>query len=383
MSTLLPIQEKLISSGDAYIEALLSLIDSAKKTIRIEFYIFESGVWAQKLMKALNEASYRGVNVQLMVDGVGAWNFVDEFEFLVPKNEFFKYKIFHAVPWHFKNYNVSFHWWPSTLFQLFGSLNSRNHRKVCVVDSKRALVGSLNLSDLHSNKVVGERAWFDLAVQVEGQHVRVLERAFDKAWRGWMGYNHFLTWEKIKDTLDLIKYDQFFLLNHSLRLRLKSQKRVMGHIKAARHRIWIMNPYFVPGPRMLRHLKRAAKRGVDVRLFLPRANDVVFMSWVMRNLYYDLIDSGIKIFEYLPSFIHAKSIIVDDWCIVGSSNLNSRSLFHDLEVDYILQTREQKAELARQFLNIETNSEQITALFKTSWLERLLGRAFMLIKYWI
>src|SRR5690606_27471825 len=106
---------------------------------------------------------------------------------------------------------------------------------------------------------------------------------------------------------------------------------------------------------------RTAKRGVDVRIILPSISDVFFMPWTSATFYGSLLDHGVKIYEYQPGVLHAKTIIIDDWMTVGSSNMNSRSLRHDLEVDYVLSGADTKAALAQAFLKDLKHSKEISS----------------------
>jgi cardiolipin synthase len=109
-------------------------------------------------------------------------------------------------------------------------------------------------------------------------------------------------------------------------------------IRNARQRIWIASAYFVPNGQLLRALMSAAKRGVDVRILLPRISDVRFMPWVSRVFYESLIKYGVEVYEYSPRVLHAKMMLVDETAWIGSSNLNHRSLLHDTELDVVLKS---------------------------------------------
>ena len=110
---------------------------------------------------------------------------------------------------------------------------------------------------------------------------------------------------------------------------------------------------------MIRRLQVAAERGIDVIILLPRTSDVFFMSWVAGAHYAQLLKSGVRIFEYLPRFIHAKSVIVDNWMTVGTSNLNRRSLLKDFEIDIVLTSVASKRELELQYLKDLSESQEV------------------------
>jgi cardiolipin synthase len=125
---------------------------------------------------------------------------------------------------------------------------------------------------------------------------------------------------------------------------------------------------------------------VDVRVLLPKNSDVLMMPWASSTFYYSLLKSGVKIFEYLPSVLHAKSLILDDWALIGSSNLNHRSLLHDLEVDVKIIDPKAQKELENLFHeDLKQSRELSLASWKTHrpFRQRLLGRLVLYIKFWI
>ena len=117
----------------------------------------------------------------------------------------------------------------------------------------------------------------------------------------------------------------------------------------AKERIWIANAYFVPSRGVQRALMKAASRGVDVRILLTAESDVQFMPWIARTHYAALMRSGIRLFEYQPRILHSKVIYIDDFVIIGSSNLNHRSLLHDLELDVFAQELETVQRVHKMF----------------------------------
>lgn len=374
----------MILSGDQFLTELLGLIDSSVSSVDIEVYIFEPGVIASRLFQSLHQAADRGVRVRLLVDGAGGHNFIEDFEEELEAGKI-EFKIFHPVPWHFSNYRVSLAWWPSTMFQLFGSINNRNHRKVAIADGDRAIVGSFNIADEHLPKTMGGQQWLDVAVLVEGECVGFLVSAYEHAWEGWLGYHGSLSrWFGIRTFLQFQKSERYFLMNHTARLRKSAKDRLARHLRTAQERIWICTPYFAPTWRFISLLGSAAKRGVDVRLMIPARNDVVFMAWVMKTYYATLLKRKIRIFEYTPSVLHAKIAIVDSWISVGSTNLNSRSLFHDLEANYLLQMDATERQLV-QFVSdtCDHSCREVLESDPTSWVDVLLGRIALIFKYWI
>lgn len=376
--------ERLLLSGADFLSHALHVIETAQAQLDLEFYIFDPGVMASEILMALRRASERGVKIRLLVDGVGAHSFYENFEAEIEDLQI-EVKVYHPVPWHFTNFSVSLAWWPSTMFQLLGSVNSRNHRKVIISDSHTAIVGSFNVCDEHLPKDQGGADWLDAGAVIQGECVRFLVSAFEHAWEGWLGFHRSPSrWFGLRTYLAHQKSERYFLLNHTTRLRVSVRDRLFKKLRLATGRIWISTPYFAPSFKFIRLLTKAAARGVDVRLMIPMHNDVVFMHWVMKTYYESLLSRGIRIFEYQPSVLHAKIAVVDDWMAVGSTNLNSRSLFHDLEANYLLQMDSTKRQL-ESFLRktFDESCVEIKDASRVTFVHRILGRIALIFKYWI
>jgi cardiolipin synthase len=155
--------------------------------------------------------------------------------------------------------------------------------------------------------------------------------------------------------------------------------RILG----AERRIWIANAYFVPDGSLVRALRVAAEAGVDVRVVVPAVSDIFFMPWVTSAFHVGLLRAGVKIFEYTGGMMHAKTMLIDDWGLVGSSNLNHRSLLHDLEADVVVDSSGACSSLEGQFKSDCENARQVTLDTWTErpWLERTIGRMLLWMRW--
>jgi len=227
--------------------------------------------------------------------------------------------------------------------------------------------------------------WRETGVRVRGREVLDLEASYDLIWS--RSHNPRLPRERHSPVHRTVAQMSARLVatNHTLHLRRRHHRRLLLRIARSRHRVWITNPYFVPGPQLLRALCHAAQRGVDVRLLLPGRNDVPLIGWISRLYYLTLIRSGVRLFEYLPSVLHAKTLIVDDWARIGTSNLNYRSRYHDLEVDLLLTHRDSLAALLLQFRHDLQHARRITESIARSapLLQRLGGHLALLFRNWL
>ncbi len=362
--------------GDRFFEALESAMQEAKHSIDMESYIFMLDQAGERVLHALQAATARGVRVRLAVDGIGSSTWTRALRQRATDARIL-FKVYHELPWE--------RWWRGgragpgrrRLSAVLRRLNARNHRKVCIIDGVRAFVGSMNVAAYHLPSLVGGEAWRDTGVSVEGSDVAVLSDSFEEIWIG--------SWRRLRRRLKKKRAQSSELV----RLNLRHKQRQANYIDLlirtvrARQRVWITNAYFVPDGSILRALAIAARAGVDVRILVPRFSDIVFMPWIASAFHLGLLRAGVKVFEYQRSILHAKTMLIDDWGLVGSSNLNHRSLLHDLEADVVLADEKACQALESQFLQDCVESRQITL---QNWrarpfLERTLGRILLAFRY--
>jgi cardiolipin synthase len=384
-------EEKLFFDGDAYFGYLEALIRSAKRSIEIETYIWDDDAIGRRIADALCAASRRGVNVRAMVDGMGSpqWGAV-----FLPhlRSSGVQARVFHPLPWQIlskslpapetrRNKWTLLQWLVHVLFKV----NVRDHRKVFVMDGEVACVGGVNISANHSRSIKGQSAWRDTSVSVKGVDIAAILYAFEKAWlHAWDFTSRKPRWYNVRRLRSLKTESRLVRVNHTLMRRRRTYRDLLRRLGRATQRVWVTNAYFIPDGSLIRRLRRVAKKGVDVRILVPRISDVFFVRWVSSAFYYALLKSGARIFEYEPRVLHAKTLLVDDWAVVGSSNLNHRSLFHDLEMDIELTAIQSKRAMEQQYLEDIGQSVEIKMKdWKARpWTDKLLGQIFLLAKYW-
>ncbi len=305
-------EEQIYFDQGDYFQAILSEISSARHSIEMESYIFELDAIGMAVTSALREAALRGVRVRILVDGMGTWFTQDRLE-----------KGFEGSRVQFKVYHpFSFPWFGAS------HLNKRLHRKLWIFDHRTAFTGSFNITGAANR---------DTGVRVRGGPIHLLSDAFERLWSRDPRKIH------RKTRLGWVR------LNENKRMRRANVQDLVRRMRESGKRIWITNAYFVPPLFLLRVLCRAGLRGVDVRLLLPARPDHVFMKWMAETFYRTLLLSGVRIHEYGESFLHAKTLLMDDWVMVGSTNLNHRSLIHDLEVDVVLHEAHSREVLRERF----------------------------------
>jgi cardiolipin synthase len=373
--------ENIFIDGGAYFESLINDIQQAQYTISLETYIFQNDSIGKKIIEALVSAAKRGVAVRVMVDGAGTpwWN--SQFARTLEKAGA-STKVFHPFPWQLWNWRrsrIKTSFFKNWIYLLF-KINSRDHRKVCLIDGHIAYVGSMNVSKCHLSRAMGGDNWRDTSLRITGIDLSDLYRAFDLAW------DHQPITERVREAFRQVRRNPTIRSNHTRHRRRILYKNLLRKMSICRRHIWITNAYFVPDNFLLRRLQEAARAGVDVRILLPRKSDVAIMPWASTAFYFNLLKAGVRIFEYLPGILHAKVLLLDDWALIGSSNLNHRSLLHDLEVDMLLSNLASIQTLEQQFLRDLENSREISLerwhIMRPRY-QRWLGRMILYIKYMI
>jgi cardiolipin synthase A/B len=369
-----------IDSG-IYFDQMIQDIQQAQHSIALETYIFQRDSLGKQIIAALADAARRGLQVRVMVDGAGTPWWSTQFARALEKAGATT-KVFHPFPWQLWNWSRSrvrasilTNW----IYLIF-KINSRDHRKVCLIDNQIAYVGSMNISKCHLSRERGGDNWRDTGLRFTGVDFADLYRAFDLAW------DHLPITERIREVFRQVRRNPMIRSNHTRHRRRILYKNLLRKMSTCRHHIWITNAYFVPDNFLLKRLQEAARAGLDVRVLLPRKSDIAIMPWASTAFYFNLLKAGVRIFEYLPGILHAKTLLLDDWALIGSSNLNHRSLLHDLEVDILLSSPQSIQTLQEQFLTDLQNAREISL---NGWhvmrprYQRWLGRLLLYIKYLI
>jgi cardiolipin synthase len=328
---------EVFTNGQNFYEAMLADIRKAKKSINLEAYIVAKGEVAKRLADALAERARSGVEVNVLIDAIGAMSLSkDTFSDLMRANG------------HVEWYNpIRFTTWPR--------VNNRTHRELLVVDGAVGFIGGAGWAD-HWYK------WRDTMVRFEGDSVAGLQAAFAENWLEasgeiLTGWNHFPYMRPAIKTPALVVASAP-TTGQSTKARVLFQTL----LAAASKSIYITTPYFLPDTSARNELVRAVKRGVDVRIVVPgHKTDHAMTRSSSRRLYGDVLEAGAKIYEYEPSMIHAKILIIDGlWSVVGSTNFDSRSFGINDEVNIAVLDTGLSERLAKDFWNDVGRSKQIT-----------------------
>ncbi len=297
---------RLLKNGDEAFPAMFGAIDAARESIALEMYIIADDTTGREFRQRLAAAARRGVRVMVLVDAWGSWQLPDAFwQELLDAGA--QVRWFHPI---FK-----------------GLFPFRNHRKMLLLDDRIVYVGGMNIADEYYRGKAGEAPWRDNMLEISGHEVARLRRSFQRMWeRASRPLHRFLVRLRRDRMTVSIPVGQVRFLESGPDNPLRPVRRLYARvIQGAASRIDLAMGYFYPHGRMLRSIRRAVRRGVQVRLMFPLRNDVPLASWAARGLYGRLLRAGVEVWEYEPTMMHAKLAIADDTLIAGSANLDIRS----------------------------------------------------------
>ncbi len=365
--------EKVFDQGDDYFDALIEAIDGARQSIKLEVYIFEYDDVGRAVSAALARAASRNVCVQVIMDAIGSYRSIDKLSHEL-ESEGVRVRVFHPLPWQFWHYHRSIKQGGSLDKALYflRKINRRDHRKLCVIDHCKFFTGSFNLSKVHRSSDKGGGGWRDLGALLEGPKTLDIETQFDAVW------------QRQTDSIESRRNSHHYLANLSDWTRRRKNLKFESLINSAMKRVFLLSAYFAPSSRIIRALKRAVKRGVEVRIIVPARSDIHLFPFLTATYYRDLIDAGIEIFEFQPSVLHAKLLIADEMCVLGSTNFNHRSFLHDLELDVFLSEPLSLRILEQAFTQDLTQSVKLDQAASNTASGNWLLQAFSrVLRYWM
>lgn len=337
---------EVFTNGENFYEAQLAAMRGAKKSINLEAYIVQKGEIASRLAQVLNERARAGVQVNLLIDAIGAMS--------LPKSTFEGMtKAGGQMEW----YNpIRLTTWPR--------VNNRTHRELLIVDGAVGFIGGAGWAD-HWYKANGKNnpRWRDTMVRVEGDAAAGLQAVFSENWLESSG--EVLTgWEYFPYMKPAIRTPAL-VVGSAPTTGESTKARVLFQtlLASANKSIYITTPYFLPDASVRNELVRAVEeRRVDVRILVPgRHADHAMTRSSSRRLYGDVLKAGAKIYEYAPSMIHAKILVIDGiWSVVGSTNFDSRSFGINDEVNMAVLDPSLAKRLSQDFWNDVEKSKEVT-----------------------
>jgi cardiolipin synthase len=347
---------KLLLNGEEKFPEVLKALETAQHHIHIEYYIFEDDATGKSVADILVKKAKEGVEVRFMYDDFGSYGLGKTFvkklqEAGVQTAPFYKIK----------------------LLALASRLNYRNHRKIIVIDGKTSFVGGINISDRYRNDNLSKTDlyWRDTHLMLKGTATAYLQYIFLCDWNFAshkpLIYNEgyfpppLPSKEIGKEIVQLVPSgpdSDLPVIFYSL----------LAAIGAAKKKILITTPYFIPGESLMDALIIAAKSGLKVQIIVPRQSDSAMVNAAARSYYTELLKYRVEIFLYNKGFVHAKTMVIDDdLAVLGSANMDYRSFDLNFEINALIYGTEIANQLETAFLNDLEESSQIHA---ASWLSR-------------
>lgn len=359
---------KYYPCGEVMFPDMLADLKKAEHFIFLEYFIIADGLMFDKILTILKEKVGQGVDVRLIYDDFGCVTTLPSDFFLQMRELGIRCVAFNKL---------------RPLMSII--MNNRDHRKIFVVDGTVGYTGGLNLADEYINEIERFGYWKDTGVRLEGEGVWSLTVMFLEMWNY---INH--SSENYVDYRPQLYQKRPFVSDGYVQpygdSPLDGEKvgenvymNIIGH---ARDYVYIFTPYLILDNEMLTYLRNAAKSGVDVRIVTPEIPDKKLVFWMSQSYYQRLLECGIRIYQYLPGFIHAKSFVCDDRiATVGSINMDYRSLYLHFECGVWMYGSRAVQKVKEDALDTFAKSREITLEFckNQPWLKRVILSVLRLV----
>ena len=342
---------QVFTTGQEKLEALLRDIESATDYIHLQYFIIENDNTGKRLIESLMNKAREGVQVRVLYDYVGSF--------------YFRPKLLRRM----RAAGIEVHpFMELTLTQFAFRANWRNHRKIVVIDGKVGYMGGMNIADRY---VTGDKkwsAWRDTHLRIVGESVAALQYSFAIDWN--YTTRKLLTNTTIHYETPLSSSDYIVqMMGSGPTNRWNNISFVFFKaITLAKRQVYIQTPYFLPSDSLLKALQVAALSGVDVRLMIPRRLDSTMLRLATNSYIKECLLSGIKIYFYEPTIMHAKVVIIDDeFVTTGSTNFDFRSFEHNFECNTLVYSKEFNQKMKDIFA---ADMEQCTRVSMGKWKQR-------------
>jgi cardiolipin synthase A/B len=333
----------VLRNGVQIFPSMLAAIRGARKTINLEFYIYWDGEIGRTFAETLAERARSGVKVNVVLDAVGSAEMSEDLILFMQRN------------------GISIEWYHPLRWYTISRVNHRTHRKLLIVDGQIGFSGGIGIADNWLGDADSKDHWRETVVRVEGPVVTQMQFAFMDNWiksRGELltGLDYFPQLQRAGNCIAQV------LKSSPSEGSSAAKLMYVVSIVSAQKSIYLNSAYFVPDADTTRALEGAVRRGVDVRVIVPGENmDVPVVRYASRLQYGMLLRKGIRIFEYLPTMMHAKTMVVDGiWTTVGSSNFDDRSFRLNDEVNVNVYDEGIASQMEKMFFEDLARSEEIT-----------------------
>ncbi|TLS37801.1 cardiolipin synthase [Pseudalkalibacillus caeni] len=335
---------EVLTNGKETFDEILKALEQATHHIHLEYYIVRSDEIGEQIKEVLIRKAKEGVEVRFLYDSVGSWKLSKTYisELLAAGVQMISFS-------------------PVRLPFLNNKINFRNHRKIIVIDGTIGFSGGLNIGDeyLGRNKYFG--LWRDTHLLLKGEAVRSLQLIFLRDWY-YMTDQALLDQDYLSPDLEVLSdTGGVQMIAGGPDQHWETIKNLFfSMIVSAKKSIYITSPYFIPDEDILSALKVAALSGIDVRIIVPDRPDKRIVFYASRSYFPELLDAGVKVYEYKEGFLHSKVIIVDnELASIGTSNMDMRSFHLNFEVNTFLFKTNSTTKLVKDFLNDLDHSKPI------------------------
>ena len=342
---------EVFTTGKEKFEALKHDIASAHDHIHIQYFIIENDETGAELIELLIQKAREGVQVRVLYDYVGSF-------YMRPR-----------VLRKMRSAGIEVHPFLELTFTQFAfRINWRNHRKIVVIDGNVGYMGGMNIADRY---VIGDKkwkTWRDIHLRITGDAVAALQYSFAIDWN--------FTTRKLLTSPSMLNFSTTAGSDSMVQMVSSGPTNRWNNISIvffkaitlAKQCVYIQTPYFLPSESLLKALQSAALAGVDVRLMIPRRSDSAMLRLATGSYIKQCLLSGIKIYFYEPTIMHAKVVIVDDeFVTTGSTNFDFRSFEHNFEINALVYSKEFNRQMKEVF---EKDIEQCTRLSLGKWKQR-------------
>jgi cardiolipin synthase len=348
----------VLTNGEQFYEAELTAIRQATRSINLEAYIFQKGEVTRRFLDALTERAQAGVKVNLVLDGLGSFGTTKKY-YKALTNAGGRVEFYHNLSW-----------------KSLARFNNRTHREILIVDGTTGFIGGAGLADHWLRGKKDHPRWRDTMLRVQGDVVCNLQATFAENWLESCG--EVIFGEEYFPFTESEGRSEAMIINSAPSAGGSTRARILfqAMIAAARRSICITSPYFLPDASMLKELINAHRRHVEVSILVPgKKSDHLLTRSSSQSFYGSLLQAGVEIYEYQPSMVHAKILIVDGlWSVVGSTNFDNRSFGLNDEVNMAVRDQAVSARLLEDFMADLAVSKRVTL---EEWKRRpLLERAF-------
>jgi cardiolipin synthase A/B len=354
---------EILTDGDTFYPAMLETIRGARETVNMECYIFKKGVVADAFVEALCARARAGVRVTLVMDAIGSFG------------------AYHHARRHLEAAGCRVAAYQRFNWYRLSRLNNRTHRELLVVDGEVAFVGGAGVADWWGKPLHGKPIWRDTMARVEGPVVSDIQGILSENWMESCG--EIMTGpETYKPHRRVGQVAAFAIKSSPADRSTASRALFQVLIEGANRKILVSTPYFLPDKAFRTAIRRTIARGVSMTVIVPGTQtDQRWVRLASRRMYGQMLEAGVRIFEYEAGMTHVKALLVDDlWAVLGTTNLDNRSFEHNDEDNVAFRDH---AVNARVTLDFEKDRERSREIRLDAWRDRPLWEKLIGTVAWV